>query len=59
MESYKLFQRLSTISQRNLKISESLAYELTVVPNSLFKPTTQLMRKAEKNTKISEKNTKI
>ena len=36
LEPYKLFQRLSVAAERQVSLSDSLAYELTIFPTSLF-----------------------
>ena len=47
IDSMKLFNRLVLISDRETTIEESLKFELTVVPMSLFDDY-QMMRKANK-----------
>ena len=36
LKPYKLFNRQAVVSKRNLTVAESLGYELTVLPASLF-----------------------
>ena len=47
LDSVKLFNRLVIVSQQDLSIRESLQYELTALPMSLFHRT-QFMRKSNK-----------
>ena len=52
LEPYKLLNRLAVVSQRNVTVSESLGYELTILPTSIFNEE-QFMKSSKK--KIGEK----
>ena len=55
MDPLKLFHRLVLVAERDMEVEESLAYELTPVPLSLFEPKTNLMNKANKASFAKEK----